>query len=206
MHMKKYNNRNVILLIPICIIFLSCKGQQPVQKLNPPFEKKDVIIKVFSPQITEYYSNNKKSVEIDTTTGYRKYWYENGNIKMEGKITKSSPKDYTDSVWKYYNELGQLTIVETYSIKGKLDSRKFKYFTNNKIMDEVYEYFEGDPSIDKTKFKFHSIEKMFYTNGQLCFEKHQVNNEVVEYKCWDPKGIPKPLDYLNTIKSLDIQE
>ncbi len=80
------------------------------------------------------------------------------------------------------------------------------YFENNKPMNETFEYFEGDPKVDKTTYKFHSIEKIFYTNGQVCSERHKINNEIVDTKCWDSKGNPKPIGYLNTVKSLTADE
>lgn len=148
------------------------------------------------------HNEDGSKYEIDTLTGYGKYYYSNGKLKMEGKITKGSPKDYRDGIWKYYNENELLMRQDTYNKKGKLNSREFLYFTNNKPLSETYQYFEGDYK-DKATFKFHKIEKIFYTNGQELAERHWINNELAESKCWDPQGNEKPIKYLDTVRSFD---
>jgi len=40
---------------------------------------------------------------------------------MEGKVTKGSPKDYRDGIWKYYNEAGRLMRQETSIDGGKIN-------------------------------------------------------------------------------------
>ncbi|WP_176113025.1 hypothetical protein [Sediminibacterium ginsengisoli] len=150
--------------------------------------------------VTEYHKNGNKASEIDTISGYHKYYYENGKMEMQGKVTK----DYRDSTWKYYTELGFLQKEEFYNAKGKLRSKEFNYFKNGKVMSEKEEYFEGDYK-DKSTFKFYQIEKVFYTNGQLFSERHSINGIVTSTKCWDSKGHPQPIEYMDTVKSLEIQ-
>ena len=155
----------------------------------------------FTAHITEHHPDSSKA-EIDTVTGYRKYYYSNGKLQMEGKVTKASPKDYRDGVWKYYNEREQLMNQETYAKEGKVNQLEFKYFINGKPMSETCQYYEGDYK-DKVSFKFHKIEKLFYTNGQELAERHWINNSLVDEKCWDSKGNSKPIGYLETVKSVE---
>jgi len=158
----------------------------------------------FTAAIVEHYDDGSKG-EIDTATGYRKYYNKNGKLQMEGKVTKAIPKDYRDGIWKYYNEAGQLMKQETSNKEGRINVLDFMYFTNGKPLSETYQFYEGDYK-DKATFKFHKIEKLFYTNGQELSERHWINGEVVDVKCWDSKGNPKPIEYLNTIKSVQPDE
>jgi antitoxin component YwqK of YwqJK toxin-antitoxin module len=158
----------------------------------------------FMAHITEKQPDGSKS-EIDTITGYRKYYYSNDKLQMEGKVTKASLKDYRDGIWNYYNEAGQLMKQETYTKEGKINELGFMYFKNGKPLSKTYQYYEGDYK-DKTTFKFHKIETLFYTNGQKLSERHWMNNNLVDEKCWDSKGNSKPIEYLNTIKSVEADE
>lgn len=124
---------------------------------------------------------------------------------MEGKVTKGSPTDYRDGIWNYYNEAGQLMKQETYNKEGKINELNLMYFTNGKQLSSTYQYFEGDYN-DKTTFRFHKIETLFYTNGQKLSERHWINDSVVDAKCWDSKGNPKPIEYLKTIKTTQVDE
>jgi len=184
----------------------SCNGQ-PKQDKAPSI---DTTLKVapeslhFTAHVIQKQADGSKS-ELDTITGYGKYYYSNGKLHMEGKVVKATPKDYRDGVWKYYNENGQLMNQETYTKEGKVNQLEFMYFTNGNAMSSTYEYYEGDYR-DKATFKFHKIEKLFYTNGKKLAERHWVNNNLVDEKCWDGKGNPKPIEYLNTIKSLEAGE
>lgn len=155
----------------------------------------------FKAHIVEYTNDGVKS-EIDTITGYRKYYYANGKLQMEGKVTKAIPADYRDGIWNYYNEAGQLMKQETSSKAGKISEFNYMYFANGKPLSKVYQYFEGNFN-DKANFKFHKIETLFYTNGQELSERHTINDNIVEEKCWDSKDNPKPIEYLKTIKSVD---
>lgn len=141
--------------------------------------------------------------EIDTTTGFRRYYYKNGKLQMTGKVTKATPKDYRDGIWSYYNEAGQLMNQETYTQNGKENELNITYFTNGKPLSRTYQYYEGEYK-NKETFKFHKIETMFYVNGKHLAERHWINNNLVDEKCWDAKGNPKPISYLNSVKPTDI--
>jgi antitoxin component YwqK of YwqJK toxin-antitoxin module len=140
----------------------------------------------FASHITEYYEDGKIYRQADTITGYNKLWYENGRLMEEGKITKSKPEDYRDSVWKYYNQNGLLVKQETYNKEGKLNSTAFTYFFNE-LTSETYQYFEGDWK-DKSNFKFHEIRKDYWPSGKLMSLTHKVNGVIVEQKQWTKKG------------------
>jgi antitoxin component YwqK of YwqJK toxin-antitoxin module len=155
----------------------------------------------FIDHISNLHDDGSKE-EIDTITGYRKYYYKNGKVQMEGKVTKAKPKDYRDGIWKYYNEAGQLMNQETYNEEGKVNQIKLMYFTNGKPLSETYQYYEGNYK-DKATFRFHKLIKLFYTNGQEVSERHWINNKLIDTKCWDPKGNQQPLEYLDSIKSFD---
>ena len=187
-------------------ILSSCNAQS--QKDTP--KSVDASTKVaperehFKAYVTENNPDGSK-VEIDTTTGYLKYYYNNGKLQMEGKVTKASPKDYRDGIWNYYNEREQLMKQETYTKEGKINELDFMYFTNGKPLSKTYQYYEGD-SRHKASFRFHKIETLYYTNGQELSERHYVNNNLIDEKCWDSKGNPKPIEYLKTVRSVQVDE
>jgi antitoxin component YwqK of YwqJK toxin-antitoxin module len=158
----------------------------------------------FTAHIIENHDDGSRG-EIDTISGYHKYYYKNGKLQMEGKVTKASPKNYRDGIWKYYNEREQLMNQETYIKEGKVNQLEFMYFINGNPLSKTYQYYEGDYK-DKATFKFHKIETLFYTNGQELSERHSINGNIVDEKCWDSKGNPKPIDYLKTIKSVQVDE
>lgn len=158
----------------------------------------------FTAFVTENHPDGSK-VEIDTVSGYVKYYYSNGKKQMEGKVTKASPKDYRDGIWNYYNEREQLMKQETYTKEGKINELDFLYFTNGKPLSKTYQYYEGNYK-DKATFKFHKIETLYYTNGQEMAQRHWMNNNLVDEKCWDSKGHPKPIEYLKTVKSVQADE
>ena len=189
-------------LLLTVVTFLSCNAQTSKDTTrtidtNPKVAPES---KSFRGHIKENQPDGSK-VEIDTISGYRKYYYQNGKPQMEGKVTKANSTDYRDGIWNYYNEVGQLMKQETYNKEGKINELNFMYFTNGKPLSSTYQYFEGDYK-DKTKFKFHKIETLFYTNGQKLSVRHWINDEVVNEKCWDSKGNPKPIEYLKTIKTV----
>jgi antitoxin component YwqK of YwqJK toxin-antitoxin module len=187
-------------------VLLSCNAQSK----NDTIESTNTAPKVapeglnFTAQITENQADGSKA-EIDTLTGYRKYYYSNGKLQMEGKVTKASPKDYRDGIWNYYNEVGQLMKQETYTKNGKISELDFMYFKNGKPLSKTYQFYEGDYK-DKATFKFHKIETLFYTSGQELAERHWINNNLVAEECWDSKGNPKPIEYLKTLKSVKVDE
>jgi antitoxin component YwqK of YwqJK toxin-antitoxin module len=201
---NKYYKAIAIFLV--FVNFYSCSAQPSTDKLKLVNTGSKVAPESlhFAAHIVEQ-SNDDTKLEIDTLTGYRKYWYKNGKLQMEGKVTKGSTNDYRDGIWKYYNDAGQLMNQETYSNEVKIDQREFMYFTNGKAMSETFQYYEGDYR-DKATFKFHKVEKIFYTNGQALSEKHWINGEVIDVKCWDQKGNPRPIEYLNTVKSVGVDE
>jgi len=158
----------------------------------------------FKALIIENYSDGSK-IEIDTVTGYQRHYYPNGKVQMEGKVTKAGPKDYRDGIWNYFNEAGQLMKQETSNKDGKITELDFMYFKTGKPLSKTYQFYEGD-SNDKANFKFHKIEILFYTNGRELAERHWVNTSIVDEKCWDSKGNPKPIEYLKTVKSVQAGE
>ena len=158
----------------------------------------------FTAHVVENHTDGSKA-EIDTVSGYQKYYYANGKLQMEGKVTKATPKDYRDGIWNYYNEREQLMKQETYTKEGKVNELDFMYFTNGKPLSKTYQYYEGDYK-NKATFKFHKIETLYYTNGQELSERHSMNGEIVDEKCWDSKGNPKPIEYLKTIKTVQADE
>ena len=94
---------------------------------------------------------------------------------------------------------------ETYTKEGKVNELDFMYFTNGKPLSKTYQYYEGDYK-DKASFKFHKIETLFYTNGQEMAQRHWMNNNLIDEKCWDSKGNSKPIEYLKTVKSVQADE
>ena len=124
---------------------------------------------------------------------------------MEGKVTKVSPNDYRDGIWSYYNEEGLLIKQETSNEKGKTSQLDFMYFKNGKPLSKTHQYFEGNYK-DRRTIKFHKIETLFYTNGQKLAERHWINSDLVDEKCWDTKGNPMPIEYLETIKSVQADD
>jgi len=207
---KKISLENLVfalITISVLLTVYGCNAQSAKNKQTRKNNIPDTAAKnfTFTPHIIEYHSNGKKESEIDTITGYHKFWFDNGHLEMEGKVSKSINGDYRDSVWKYYSDSGQLMRQETYNLEGKINARTFMYFANQKKMSEKYEYFEGDYN-DKSNFKFHTIEILYYTNGQAFSERHSINAEVIEEKCWDSKGNSKPIEYLKTVKSVYVEE
>jgi len=198
----------------ICVIisvltfgFLSsCNAQSTKGTVDSPVTNPKVAPESlnFTAQVIEKQADGSKA-EIDTITGYRKYYYSNGKLQMEGKVTKASPKDYRDGIWKYYNEAGQLMKQETYNKGGKINELDFTYFTDGKPLSKTYQYYEGGYK-DKATFKFHKIETLFYTNGKELSERHWINNNLMEERCWDSKGNPEPIEYLKTLKSVQVDE
>ena len=197
--------RTATTLMTIAVLF-SCNAQsqkdtsKPVDT-NPKIAPESLN---FIAHVTENYPDGSKAI-IDTTSGYRKHYYSNGKLQLEGKVTKSSSKEYRDGIWSYYNEAGQLMKQETYTKEGKINELDFMYFTNGKPLSKTYQYYEGDYK-DKTTFKFHKIETLFYTNGQEMAQRHWMNNTLVDEKCWDSKGNSKPIEYLKTVKSVQADE
>ena len=197
--------RTITTLI-ITVSFYNCNAQS----VKGATKSLDTTLKVapeslhFTAHISET-DNDSLKVEIDTITGYRKYYYSNGKMQMEGKVTKASPKDYRDGIWKYYNEAGQLMNQSTYIKDGKINQLDFMYFINGNPLSKTYQYYEGDYK-DRSTVRFHKIETLFYTNGQELAERHWVNNKLIDEKCWDSKGNPKPIEYLNTVKSVKVDE
>lgn len=155
----------------------------------------------FTAHITKKNSDGTK-LEIDTLTGYRKYYYANGALQMEGKVTKSSPKDYRDGIWNYYGETGLLMNQITSTKDGKIKELNFRYYKDWTLFTKTFSYYEGDYK-NKATFKFHKIETLFYTNGQELSERHIINGKIVDVKCYNSKGKQMPLEYLKTIKSFD---
>ncbi|RYY66713.1 MAG: hypothetical protein EOO12_03410 [Chitinophagaceae bacterium] len=149
--------------------------------------------------VVESYSDGMRG-EIDTVTGYQKYYYPNGGLKMEGKVSGAGARAYRDSLWKYYNEAGQLMKQEISNGEGKLSQTDFLYFSNGKLMSKTHQYFEGDYK-NKATFRFHKVETLYYTNGQPMALRHWVNKELLEEKCWDPKGGEQPIEYLKTARA-----
>ena len=101
-------------------------------------------------------------------------------------MTKAYPKDYRDSIWKYYDENGFLVKQETYNKEGKLNSKTFTYLFGD-LANETYQYFEGDWK-DKNNFKFHEIKKDYWSKGKLMSLTHKINGVIVEEKNWNEKG------------------
>jgi antitoxin component YwqK of YwqJK toxin-antitoxin module len=130
----------------------------------------------FTPHIVESHTDGSKA-EIDTVSGYQKYYYANGKLQMEGKVTKAAPKDYRDGIWNYYNEQEQLMKQETYTKEGKINELEFMYFINGKPLSKTYQYYEGDYN-DKKTFKFHKIETLFDTAGKKLSERHWINGNL----------------------------
>jgi antitoxin component YwqK of YwqJK toxin-antitoxin module len=198
-------SRTAVTLLAITILS-GCNAQPQKDKASSVKTTPEVAPESlhFTAHITENQLDGSKA-EIDTLTGYRKYYYNNGKLQMEGKVTKASTKDYRDGVWNYYNEAGHLMKKETYNKEGKFEELDFMYFANGKPLSKTYQYYEGDYR-DKATFWFHKIETLFYTNGQELSERHLVNNELKDEKCWDHKGNPKPIGYLKTVTSVLVDE
>jgi antitoxin component YwqK of YwqJK toxin-antitoxin module len=168
------NFYKLLITLPVLLLFTACISGCGKNKK-------------FTPHITEHYPSGERSSEIDTITGYQKYWFKNGKLRMEGKMTKDSAKKYRDSVWKYYDEQGRLVLEETYNRQGKLNLRSFQYLFNDVPLSEINEYFEGDYR-DTVNFKFHRIEKGISENGKPWVEKHYINGKLVDSKEWDKDG------------------
>ena len=163
----------------IVAVFSGCNGQ-PKKNVT---KSVDIAPKVapeslhFTAHVIENYDDGSKA-EIDTVTGYRKHFYSNGKLQMEGKVTKADSKDYRDGIWKYYNEREQLMNQETYTKEGKINQLEFMYFKNGKPLSSTYQYYEGDPK-NKQTFRFHKIETLFDTTGKKLSQRHWINDELV---------------------------
>ena len=142
----------------IVAVFSACNGQSQ----KDVTKSVDLAPKVapeslhFTPHVIENYDDGSKA-EIDTVTGYRKHFYSNGKLQMEGKVTKADSTDYRDGIWKYYNEREQLMNQETYTKEGKINQLEFMYFINGKPLSSTYQYYEGDPK-NKQTFRFHKMK------------------------------------------------
>ncbi|MGZ3939970.1 MAG: hypothetical protein ACXVBK_14465 [Flavisolibacter sp.] len=201
---NKSKHITIILSITISIVTSSCntvffrnKNIPTMRSLSTQYNTN----RNYVPHTIQYRENGTKECEIDTISGYRKYWYENGQVQMEGKVTHDVIKSYRDSVWKYYSDSGLLMSIETYNAKGKVNTKKYLYFSNGNPLSETYEFFEGDPKLDKAHFKFHKIERLFYYKGGILSERHSINGKAVKVKCWNRYGVRKPLKYLNKVKA-----
>lgn len=131
----------------------------------------------FKAHIIENHEDGSRG-EIDTITGYQKYYYKNGKLQMEGKVTKANPQNYRDGIWSYYNERGQLMNQETYTKEGKINQLEFMYFINGKPLSSTYQYYDGDYKSKET-FKFHKIETLFDTTGKKISQRHWINEKLV---------------------------
>lgn len=183
------------LVLGLIISFSSCNGQTSANNSS----KQDSTANNFTAHKTEYYSKGKRKYEEDTLTHYRKYYYENGQLAKQGKVISN--------VWtgliQTYSETGQLVSEITANEKGKLTDKEFRYYSNQKMMKETYQYFEGNYK-DTTNFKFYKIEKSYYSNGQICFEQHSINNKVIETKSWTSNGATKPIEQLSENEMEDL--
>ena len=200
----KFNYFYTITLILSIILFnISCRTKSVIKSTQTENTKSKASSESlnFTTHIIEKLDDGSK-LQIDTLTRYRKYYYNNGNLQMEGKVTKAEPNNYRDGIWDYYNENGQLMSQHEYAKNKKLSQLDFMYFTNGNPLSKTLEYTEGNPN-DKPNFKFHKIETLFYTSGQKLAERHWINGELITDKCWDKKGKPKPIEFLKTLKTID---
>lgn len=199
----RYKLDKAFLFLVIIAICSHCNGQS----LKNSRGSVDTTEKVapeslhFTAKVIEKQDDGSRG-EFDTTSGYRKYYYSNGNLHMEGKVIKASPDDYRDGIWKYYNEDGQLMKQETYTQRGKINELKINYFTNGNPLSKTYQYFTGSYK-DSANIEIHKIETIFYTNGQKLSERHLINGKIENEKCWDSKGNPQSIEYLKTLKSVE---
>ncbi len=176
----------------IILCNISCNGQASINNdANADTNK-------FTAHISLYYTDGKVKVEKDTITGYRKYYYPNGQIQQQGTIK--------NGVWvgllQFYSENGLLTKEITSNEKEKLTEKRFAYYANNIVMSLRYGYFEGDYT-DTVNYKFHKIEKTFYPNGKICSEQHFVNRKIIEYKKYNSKGKMRHVKSLNEEESVN---
>jgi|SRR5688572_3078738 len=170
--------KTVLLLLTIQFFF-GCNAQSSKDTIktvdtNPKVAPESLH---FTAHIIENHDDGSWG-EIDTITGYQKYYYKNGKLQTEGKVIKASPENYRLGIWKYYNEQEQLMNQETYTKEGKINQLEFMYFTNGKPLSKTYQYYEGDYK-DKATFKFHKIETLFDFNGQKVSERHWVNEKLI---------------------------
>jgi len=168
----------IISILLTVATFLSCNAQSSKDTAktvdtNPKAAPESLH---FTAHIVENHTDGSKA-EIDTISGYQKYYYANGKLQMEGKVTKAIPKDYRDGIWNYYNEREQLMKQETYTKEGKINELDFMYFINGKPLSKTYQYYEGDFN-DKKTFKFHKIETLFDTTGKKLSERHWINGNL----------------------------
>ena len=148
----------------------------------------------FSQTAITFWDNGQKKSEIDSISGYRKYWSENGNLAMEGKVANG----HRDSIWSYYNEEGKLVRQENYKDNYILTQKKIEYYSNWNPWVETYTYYEGDYR-DTANFKFHKIETMYYETGEKLSAIHYINGNAVDVQCWNKKGKKKSLKYLKKV-------
>ena len=85
-------------------------------------------------------------------TEYVKKYYENGQLKLEGKYIDGKK----EGLWKQYYENGQLSREENYK-ENKLDGQSKYYYINGKIMEER----------NCKKGERDGLFKRYYENGQL---------------------------------------
>jgi hypothetical protein len=207
-YQRAYSYCSTILVIVIFWGFLpicSCNAQSLTDTakaidLNPKAAPESLH---FTAHILEKHDDGSRA-EFDTTTNYRKYYTKNGKLQMEGKVTRTPQNNYRDGIWNYYDELGLLMKQETYMSQSKVRELDFMYFKNGNPLSETLQYFQGDYK-DKASFKFIKIEVLFYTNGRKLSERHSVNGKFVYATCWDSKGHEKPIEYLETVKSVSVE-
>jgi len=169
--------KTVLILLTVVSLF-SCNAKSTTDRnekfdANPKAAPESLH---FTAHIIENHSDGSKT-EIDTISGYQKYYNTNGKLQMEGKVTRATPKDYRDGIWNYYNEREQLMKQETYTKEGKINELDFMYFINGKPLSKTYQYYEGDYN-DKKTFKFHKIETLFDTTGKKLSERHWINGNL----------------------------
>jgi len=173
--MKYFRLFGLMTITFMAFIFINCNSSSTSKKEVLSLDSLKILIDKhkFYPNKTTY--SDEAKTEWDTISGYTKTYYKQNRIMCEGKISIRPQGKFRDSVWIYYSETGLIMKVETYNKDGKVNSRNFTYYNNNKLMSDTYQYFEGDYK-NKSTFRFHQLERLYDYNGNLVSEEDKVQN------------------------------
>ena len=114
------------------------------------------------------------NINAQDTTGYTKFYYENGIVSSEGIMKDGKPDGYwktynlkgklssegnrknfeLDSIWKFYNEAGKVT-VETIYKKGKKNGVRKSYYEKETVEENYVEDVKS------------GLTKYYYPDGKL---------------------------------------
>lgn len=147
-----------LYLVSIFLLFLSCKKNMN-SEINLDVKKNDTV--------RNYYVNGnlrKELIKVNDTIIFVEY-YQNGNLKTQGKLYKDQPI----GIWKIYNENKSFKEISEFIIDRE------KSFINQQII------FKNDNNIDYTKSIFYQINSdtlKYHSPLDTLSSKIQKNREI----------------------------